>query len=980
MAHRRQKTIQLNRLSLALAAVLTLSGGSALAQDQQTDDEQSAQQDQQTDDEQSAQQTQTGKSQPSSQSLDSVTVTGSRIKRSQIEGPAPVTVINREQIEREGFQTVGDMLQTLNQNTTNSFTGDLAVTGFTPNAQVVNLRNLGPGYTLTLINGRRPAQYPQPYNRDNNVVNVRAIPSSIVERVEVLSGGASAIYGSDAVAGVVNIVLRKNYEGNQVKATVGTTEQGGGNNYKLELVGGSAGERWSGLWAFQYDKIDPIFGNQRDFMYDQRNNPWGLTVNPALSLVAIRASASAAGPINHNAIYDAAACNAFGYRTVTTAARGTYCGSDTQSSSRSISNAQKNLSAYGYGTFDITDNLQAFASATVYKSDAKASSGTEFWSTSGDRAMLTSTGGTTSVYYDPTLRHLVQLQRVFNPFELGGPEAASTLFDEKTYDITAGLNGTIGNFDWEGYVQHSQYDYVQDRPRLLAQAVHDYFLGPRLGFNGIYPIYNLDRTRWNSPITPEIYQSFATRVINQAETSSSAAQFNISGDLFSLPAGPIGFAAVVEGVRQTVDMVSDPRTNPLRPLDNQTVYNLTSSGRTKGERDRYAAGVEFRIPILQSLSAQLAGRYDKYDDITAVDDAITYNLGLEWRPFSNFLLRGSYATSFKAPDMQLVYAEGAASYGSILDEYSCRTGTGPASALGPRTRAQCNVTGDPTIYQAQNVIAGNPGLKEEEGKTFTAGFVWDITDGMSLSADYYRIKLADQAISLSNDFILRAEAACRLGSWSTSNAQPLTSEFCNNITSFVTRQVAPGTALDGRIERINTAYINAALSDTSGVDANWRYRWTTDRFGSFGIDIGYTLLLTDRYKRFEIDPLIDYRDDLSQPSRSRVRGSVSWRGEKWNATVFGMRLGTTGSYAGVDGCHTAPNQNVCYARRVQPWTLYNLTIGRKFGTNFAMQFDVVNLFNEMYRRDPSQPYPYYDYTIGADPRGRRYALSATYRF
>ncbi|KAG1075430.1 hypothetical protein G6F40_017400 [Rhizopus arrhizus] len=97
------------------------------------------------------------------------------------------------------------MLQTLTQNTTSSFTGALAVTGFTPNAQVVNLRNLGPGYTLTLVNGRRPAQYPQPYNRDNNVANINSIPSSIVERVEVLTGGASAIYGSDAVAGVVNI-------------------------------------------------------------------------------------------------------------------------------------------------------------------------------------------------------------------------------------------------------------------------------------------------------------------------------------------------------------------------------------------------------------------------------------------------------------------------------------------------------------------------------------------------------------------------------------------------------------------------------------------------------------------------------------------------------------------------------------------------------------------------------------------------------
>lgn len=142
--------------------------------------------------------------------LDRVSVVGSRIKRAEVEGPAPVTVITRADIDREGFQTVGDMLQSLTQQSTANFTGDLNVTGFTPNAQVVNLRGMGPGYTLTLVNGRRPAQYPQPYNRDNNVVNVKSIPSAIVERIEVLSGGASAIYGSDAVAGVVNVVTRKN--------------------------------------------------------------------------------------------------------------------------------------------------------------------------------------------------------------------------------------------------------------------------------------------------------------------------------------------------------------------------------------------------------------------------------------------------------------------------------------------------------------------------------------------------------------------------------------------------------------------------------------------------------------------------------------------------------------------------------------------------------------------------------------------------
>lgn len=970
MTMRQRKSPQISPLSAALAFALVASAGVAHAQSTPAQSE-----------DQDAKAKTTASSTTQSGSLDTVTVTGSRIKRSQIEGPAPVTVLNREQIEREGFTTVGDMLQSLAQSTSNSFTGDLATSGFTPNAQVVNLRNLGPGYTLTLINGRRPAQYPQPYNRDNNVVNVRAIPSSMVERVEVLSGGASAIYGSDAVAGVVNVVLRKNFEGNYIGGTIGTTEQGGGNYGKLEYSAGRTGERWSGVWGVQVDRRDPIFGEDRHFMYDNRNNPWGLTVNPSLSLIAIRANGPAA-TLNQNAIYDAAACNAFGYRTVTTAARGTYCGSDTQASSRSITNEQRTVSGYGYGTFDFTDTLQGFASLTLYQSKAKSSSGTEFWGTSGDRANITRTGGTTTVYSEQSLGgQLLQLQRVFNPFELGGAEAATTHYDEKTYDITAGLQGSVGRFDWEAYVQHGKYDYTQDRPRLLAQAVHDYFLGPRLGFNGIYPIYRLDRTRWNTPITPDIYRSFSTRVINRAQTASSSAQFNISGDLFEMPAGPLGFAGILEGVRQEVDMVSDPRTNPLRPLDAQTVFNLTSSGRTIGTRDRYAAGVEFRIPLLKSLTAQVAGRYDKYDDITAVDDAVTYNLGLEWRPLDNLLLRGSYATSFKAPDMQLVYAEGAASYASILDEYACRAGVGPGAALGPRTRTSCNVAGDPTIYQAQSVIAGNPNLEEETAKTFTGGFVWDITDGMSFSADYYRIKLSDQAISLSGDYILRAEAACRLGSWSSANAQPLTSTFCSNITSFVTRQVAPGTALDGRIERLNTAYINSALVDTSGIDMNWRYRATTDRYGTFGFDIGYSLLLTDRYKRFDYEPLVDYRDDLSEPQRSRIRATFSWQGEKWNSTVFGMRLGTTGSAAGVDGCYTtAGNTGICYQRRLAPWSLWNWSLGRKFGPNVTARFDVVNVFNTMYRYDPSQGAPYFDYTIGADPQGRRYNLTVGYRF
>lgn len=924
--------------------------------------------------------------------LDAVTVVGSRIKRSQLEGAAPVTVITREDFEREGFRTVADALQTLTQNTTSSFTGDLATNGFSPNAQVVNLRNLGPGYTLTLINGRRPAQYPQPYNRDNNVVNIRAIPASIVERIEVLAGGASAIYGSDAVAGVVNIVLRENFDGNRIRGSVGTTAEGGGDSFTAEYTGGRSGDRWSGTFAFQYGVADPVFAAQRGFLADTQSGPRGTNgVFPSLSLIAIRASNPRPGStLNQNAFYPGqAVCDQFGYTTATTPQRGTFCGAFDQPASRSISNKNEFYSGYGYGTFDINDDLTFFASATYYGADGESSSGTEFWGTSGDRFNQTPTGAATSLYYDPNFGSLIQLQRVFNPFELGGKRAASTLYDESTYDITAGLQGNFGDrFDWEGSLQYSEYEYTADRPRLLAQAVHDYFLGPRLGFSnstgtgtGIYPIYRLNQARWTTPFTPAQYQQVATRVINEGETSSANANFVVSGDLFDLPAGSVGFAATAEFGRQTTLLESDPRTSQTRPLDSQTIFNLTSSGRTDGERDRYALGTEFRLPITSMLTAQVAGRYDRYDDITAVDDAFTYNAGLEFRPFENLLLRSSYATSFRAPDMQLVFAEGSASFSGVTDYYSCRSGTGPGSPT-PRTIAQCAaVVNDPTRYTAQTLIAGNPLLKEEEGESFTAGFVWDIMENMSLTSDYYKISLDDAASQLSADFILRNEANCRLGTSETGQAFDINSAFCQNVTNLVTRQVAPNTILDGRVDRLNSAYINTANTETSGVDTTFRYSYDTDRRGTISTDLGWSIVLTNKYREFAGDPLIDYRDatDYDFSQRSRARGSVTWAYGDWATTVFGTRFGSNGNNATVD--YVDPITGAFSPRRLPPYMIYNLTVSKRFGESLLAQMQIVNVLDNQYREDNSfNAYPFYQPFIGADPLGRRFNFSVQYDF
>jgi len=929
-----------------------------------------------------APQTSSNTSSAQSEGLAEVVVTGSRIKRSVTDGASPVVVLTNEDIAKEGFQTVADALQTLSQNTTSSFTGDLAVTGFSPNAQVVNLRNLGPGYTLTLINGRRPAQYPQPYNRDNNVVNVRAIPSSAIERIEILTGGASAIYGADAVAGVVNIITRKDFDGNQVTLTGGTTDEGGGGNYNVTYTGGTTGDRWSAVYALQYSESDPVFGTQRKQFADTRNGPLGTFVNPALSLVALSGTRSG-GP--NVFVPTDATCEAFGYSRPTpgvTTTRGNWCGSFTQPGSRSISNYYKFYSAYLNATFDLTENTQLFGGFTYYKSDAKASSGTEFWGTSGDQFNLTSTGTRTQFFFDPTFGDFLQLQRVFNPFELGGAEAVTTLFDEETYDFTVGMKGTVfGDYDYELTYMRSQYDYVQDRPRLLAKAIHDYFLGPRLGFTSGFPVHQLNRTAWITPFTPEQYKSVSTRVQNIADTSSETINFTLSGELFTLPNGPVGFAAVLESGSQSVDLRSDPRLDPFRPLDAQTVFNLRSSGRTVGTRDRTAAGVEMRVPVLSTVTATLAGRWDKYDDISAVDDAITYQVGLEWRPVEDLLVRGNMSTSFRAPDMQLIFAEGAASFSTILDSYLCRAGLGPASTLGPRTTTQCNVSGDPTIYTAQTTISGNPLLKEEEGESLTVGFVWDINDNLSLTSDYYRIKLKDASSSLTSSFLLTNEANCRLQKFPDGRPfdQAIDSAFCQNVIGLITRQSAPGTTADQTVRSINSAYINTALVDTSGVDTTLRLVVPTEKWGTFRFDTSYSVVLTDKYKQFDTDPLIDYRDSIaSYNQRSRVRATLGWGLRDWNATLFATRYGSNGNSVNAAGTNAV---GTVYGARLQPYMLYNFQVGKRINDNLRASVTVVNLFNNQYREDASfTGYPFFEYYLGADPLGRRYNANISYKF
>ncbi|RYE63287.1 MAG: TonB-dependent receptor, partial [Oxalobacteraceae bacterium] len=392
--------------------------------------------------------------------------------------------------------------------------------------------------------------------------------------------------------------------------------------------------------------------------------------------------------------------------------------------------------------------------------------------------------------------------------------------------------------DYELSYSHGEYKLERNRRLFLEAEVNDYFYGPQLGDVDGIPIYNIDRQRLYTPLTRQVFDSLSAIDHTEADSSNDTITLTASGDLWELPAGPLAIAGVAEWGSQEYRIDLDPR------LANGEFWGFTGSG-GGGKHDRYAAGVEFRIPVLESLTASVAGRYDKYDDITAVDDAITYNLGLEWRPLDSLLLRAAYGTSFRAPDMHYVFADPSGFFTTVTDEYLCRRDE-PGVPLAQCTVPQANPSGN---------RQGNPGLKEEEGKSWTYGLVWDAFPGFSLSADYYHVELEDIVDDLDIARVLETEADCRLGVTSGGSPVDINSAECQDAIGRITRAPADGTLFAEQIRNIVVGPINRALQSTSGIDVNAKYALDTARWGDFRFDLAWTHVLDEKRAQFAEDPV-----------------------------------------------------------------------------------------------------------------------------
>lgn len=894
--------------------------------------------------------------------LDRVSVTGSRIARANVEGPAPVVVITSQEIQRQGFTTVWESLGTLNQFTGNA-QNETDVTGQSPNGQFINLRGLGPGYQLILLNGRRIAEYPQPYGGQSSAVSTGSIPTAAVERIEVMSGGASAIYGSDAVAGVINIITRTDYNGDTFRLRAGTTSQGGGDTGLFQWVGGRTGDRWNLLYALERLDREDILALQRDLTYwaapHYRDNP----PRPTVSLTGVGYWASSDSSTYYwmdrdgglSTSYEALlyACDRThsGFVPFWTTAQSNAggpanrCGAYDYYDGRTLQNAYGKTSGYLSGTFDFTDNVRGYAQVLVNRSKDKSSSQTHYYM-----------GGDVFTHFSQSMNTAVSGQRAVSPHEAGQTYIE---FDEKAWNLNVGLEGTAFNnrFDWDASVSLSRFDIETTRPRFLLNAARDYYLGPILGYvddnvRGVFvnEIRDLNVDRMFSPVTPEIYDQITTIVRNDGTSKNDSAQFVFSGPLFDLPAGSLEMAAVVEASRSDFDMRPDPRITA--DYDGpERVYNLSGTP-GGGPRDRLAAGLELRVPVLSSLEMTLAGRYDEYEDsgldaaLRSTKSKVTWQAGLEWRPTDNFLVRGSHATSFRAPDSLWIYSGNTASWPFIIDEYFCRR-----DGLDPESDECINTAGE-YYYQptASRISSSSPLLEPETGKSTTIGFVWDVMPNLSATVDYYQIELKDRVRLIPDQTTFEREADCRLGRDRQGNPVDSSSSECVfYLNTAVERPMIDSNPL-GRITRYRSFPINAALMKTTGVDVSLKYEHDLGRLGSLGVQAGYTHVFSFETADFAEMPLEDSRNDRNyNPVRHRENLRVNWGYDDWNTSVYGYRMG------GI------PNNNqVTHPGRGPSHTIWNMDVSKQITEHWRLGFSVLNLADKMPPEDPSYTaWPYF---------------------
>lgn len=788
--------------------------------------------------------------------LDTVQVTGSHIKRLQISGVGPVTVVDAEAIERSGATSVETLLQRLPASA--GFAGSQTNAYWAENGYgttQVNLRGLGINRTLVLLNGRRMVNGG---TGANSSVDLNVIPVALIERIEVLKDGASAIYGADAVAGVVNIITKKGFDGAEASVRYGQTFEGDGEESSFDLAWGTTSDRGSLMAGLSYSEGGTVNMASRA--------PCGLgEVNGSLQCVGSsatiggRALLADGSRVNFN--QDPNGDGDF-YEPYS-AALHNYNGNP----SLNAVNPIKRLSFSLFGDTSLSEDVKLFTELmfTNRQSDQLA--------TPGSLGVYRPINIAANHPTNPTGQDLL-LQR--RRLEEAGPREFYQETD--TFRAVIGLEGRFGvGWDWSAAINWGRNTGVDGSTKVANLDRVDQTLDTAVCSNAPGAAIPCADYLGYGDITQDVldYILYTTRDNGGNDQKSFTA--NVSGQLFELPAGWVGFASGVE-VRKERGW-RDP--DPLTVLGSA---NTNQQDPIAGEYTAKEVFAEFAVPLLQdsviaeSLILNAAVRYSDYD---LFGEDINYKVGLDWQVVPSLKIRANYATAFRIPNIPELF--GGIAEGNLTTTDPCSGWSAlPADSV---VRQNCQAYGVPAGYvQPGNTIlttaGGNPELEPEDADSFTVGAVWTpgFLPGLMLTVDYFDIKIENA--------IQRIDGSTKLAI--CYNTPGLAHPFCD-ASNFTRNPVT------GEVDFLSSQPVNAANERVTGIDLGGLYEFDVADFDSaVSLDVSYL----DRYdvRPFPGADVIEYAGKITGGRGSyakwRAYTSLTMKREAWSGSYSMQYIGS----------------------------------------------------------------------------------------
>lgn len=758
--------------------------------------------------------------------VERIEVTGSRIKQVDMETSSPVTVITAADLKISGETSVADVL---NNSSINSFGSWRGVSGYGAGASAtsnVNLRGLGSQATLVLLDGRR---LPGTSSSSGTEADTSSIPMAIVERIEILRDGASAVYGSDAIAGVINIITKKNFEGVEVNYTGESPDVEGGDSSRFSVSAGYATDK--GNMTISFEHYDTVSVYDKDIW--RFDDP---SYNGYSSYSSVPNGLSDSGWISNSEFCDQAPNTVNGIDD-TGAGRCLYNHGQVTKLFGSV-NRNSILSNFDYA---ITDDVKfrGRASASLGETNTRYA-GTPV---STNLPVMSADNVMNPVGEDITL--------YMRSAQIGPRD---TLTENNSIDFLAGFVGytDIGNgIDWELNAQHTRSTTNSFNYNLINDSIVQ-----NLVDTGEYDLFNttgMSYDSWDAQMT-DLYGQAAHTGVYEAQFNST--QFDGLASGLIMESGDFSLAAVVGLEYEMIEFtqLSDP----------ESARGIISGGSggddVDATRDRSAGYVELQSTLPYNIDISAALRYERYEqegDIasghaSSTFDAVVPKLSMSWRPVDELLLRASWGESFRAPNMGEMFSGEALSFERTYDTTWC-------TANNDSDANYCSPSN-----QYKTLYGGNPDLDSEEGESLTLGFVWNIMENMSFETSYYSITYDNKIEVVGVDDLIREE-------------------FENGGSEYIVR------GADGKIETIHSQYRNLSGLETSGFDLVGNYIQETG-VGDFKLKVEMSHVLEYKTKS---DAESDYFDEAGLQDLPQWRGSatLNWAYDNWGAAWAAYYIG-----------------------------------------------------------------------------------------